>query len=99
MNLALKPRKLAAFAMVLALAKGATAQSVTSLELGSLGGSTSVAVGVNDRQQGCGHQLRSLVTRPCTPSYGPLPTASWTSAHSGGRRVLWHTGQTTQVRR
>ena len=54
MNLALKPRKLAAFAMVLALAKGATAQSVTSLELGSLGGSTSVAVGINDRQQVAG---------------------------------------------
>ena len=54
MNLAVRPRKLAAFAMVLALAKGATAQSVTSLELGSLGGSTSVAVGINDRQQVAG---------------------------------------------
>jgi hypothetical protein len=51
MNSALKPRHLAALLMALALADVAAAQSVTMLEPGTLGGSASNAVSINDSQQ------------------------------------------------
>ena len=54
MNLALTLRKFAVLPMALAVANGAAAQSVTMLELGSLGGSWSNAISINDRQQVAG---------------------------------------------
>jgi probable HAF family extracellular repeat protein len=54
MNPAFESRNLAALVMALAFANGAAAQSVTMRDLGTLGGSASNAISVNDSQQVAG---------------------------------------------